>query len=73
MIQTTAVPKLAGAKEPNLEADQEAKPGTGSHSVALAMTFDDLLAGDDAPGETADDIVRAVRAWRDAPMGGGLD
>jgi hypothetical protein len=31
------------------------------------MTFDDLLGDDDATDETADDIIGAVRAWRDVP------
>ena len=73
MTQTTAVPKLTEAKEHDLEADQKADSGTGNQPVALAMTFDDLLAGDDAPDETAEDMVRAVRAWRDTPVRAGLD
>ena len=32
--------------------------------VCLATAFDDLLGEDDATDETADDIIRAVRAWR---------
>jgi len=35
--------------------------------MCLAMTFDDLLGDDDATDETADDIICAVRAWRDVP------
>lgn len=33
--------------------------------VGLAMTFDDLLGEDTTTDETADDIIRAIRAWRD--------
>lgn len=73
MAQTTAAPRTTEAAERSPEADQEAHPGVGGSPVALAMTFDDLLARDDAPGETADDLVRAVRAWRDASSDGELD
>jgi len=41
--------------------------------ICLAMTFDDLLGDDDATDETADDIIRAVRAWRDVPSPRSLD
>jgi hypothetical protein len=37
------------------------------------MTFDDLLGDDAATDETADDIIRAVRAWRDVPSPRSLD
>ncbi len=33
------------------------------------MTFDELLGSDNAPDETAEDIIRAVRMWRDTPDG----
>ena len=42
-------------------------------AVPLAMTFDELLRSDDAPDETADDIIRAVQEWRGAPSNRGLD
>jgi hypothetical protein len=37
------------------------------------MTFEDLLGGDDSPDETADDIIGAVRQWRDTPSNRSLD
>jgi len=41
--------------------------------VCLATTFDDLLGEDEATDETADDIIRAVRAWRDVASPRSLD
>jgi hypothetical protein len=41
--------------------------------VCLATTFDDLRGETDATDETADDIVRAVRAWRDVMSSRTLD
>ncbi len=40
-----------------------------SRLVPLAMTFEELLGGDDAPDETADEMIQAVRQWRDTPPG----
>jgi hypothetical protein len=36
-----------------------------AQGICLATTFDDLLGEADATDETADDIIRAVRTWRD--------
>ena len=33
----------------------------------LAATFDELLNEEGADDETADDMIRAVREWRDMP------
>lgn len=41
--------------------------------VPLAMTFEELLGSDEESGETADDIIRAVRELRDAPSPRNLD
>lgn len=44
-----------------------------AHSPHLAATFEELL-GDGGPAdETADDMIRAVRAWRDAPSTRSLE
>jgi hypothetical protein len=51
----------AAAVSPGREALAEGQ------DIGLAMTFDDLLGDDDATDETADDIIGAVRAWRDVP------
>ena len=39
------------------------------HRVPLAMTFEELLGGNDAPDETADEMIQAVRQWRDMASG----
>jgi hypothetical protein len=44
-----------------------------AQGVCLATTFDDLLGEADATDETADDIIRAVRAWRDVMSSRTLD
>jgi hypothetical protein len=44
-----------------------------AQGVCLATTFDDLLGEEDATDETADDIIRAVRAWRNVVSSRGLD
>jgi hypothetical protein len=60
------------------------RDATGSHTVkhglsddaqevCLATTFDDLLGEDDATDETADDIIRAVQAWRAVTSSRSLD
>ena len=41
--------------------------------VALATTFEDLLGEDEATDETANDIIRAVYAWRDVTSPRSLD
>jgi len=45
----------------------------GNSRVPLAMTFEELLGDDNAPDETADELIQAVRRGRDVPSGGGLD
>lgn len=37
--------------------------------VPLAMTFDALLGDDNAPDETADELIQAVRQGRNVPSG----
>ena len=44
-----------------------------TQGVCLATTFDDLLGEEEATDETADDIIRAVRAWRDVMSSRSLD
>lgn len=34
---------------------------TKNNCVSLAMTFDELLGDDNAPDETADELIQAVR------------
>ena len=47
----------ATAAEGGREANQ--------HGTRLAMTFEELLGDDETTDESASDIIRAVRAWRD--------
>lgn len=55
----------------------ETKARTGGESlgerVPLAMTFEELLGGDTAREESADDMIGAVREMRDAPSPRSLD
>lgn len=37
--------------------------------IPLAMTFEELFNSDASPDETADEIIQAVRQWRDTPSG----
>lgn len=43
------------------------------HSGKLACSFDRLLGGGGERDETADDIINAVREWRDLPTDEGFD
>ena len=56
------------------EADPTRHELVETQGVCLATTFDDLLGEADATDdETADDIIRAVRAWRDVMSSRALD
>lgn len=44
-----------------------------SRRVPLAMTFEELLGTGDAPDETTDELIHAVRQGRDVPSDGGID
>jgi hypothetical protein len=39
----------------------------------LATSFGDLLGDGGPPDETADEMIQAIREWRDAPSNGSLD
>jgi len=41
--------------------------------TALATNFADLLGDGGPPDETADEMIRSVREWRDIPSNGSLD
>lgn len=41
--------------------------------TALATGFADLLGGGGPSDETADEMIRAIREWRDTPSNRGLD
>jgi hypothetical protein len=71
-------PNVTPSADTTREGDA-AKADTTRHElvetqgVCLATTFDDLLGEADATDETADDIIRAVRAWRDVMSSRTLD
>ncbi len=44
-----------------------------SQRDTLATSFGDLLGDGGPPNETADEMIRAIREWRDAPSNGSLD
>ncbi len=67
---------------PHVEAEREhgtAESRAGLLHLAhtqrgtLATTFDELLGDGSPPDETADDMICAVRAWRDVPSNRKLD
>lgn len=41
--------------------------------TALATDFGALLGDGGPPDETADEMIRAIREWRDVPSNGSLD
>ncbi len=59
LVETTPRPAAPVARA---LACHEADP----RNIRLAMTFDELLGDDDTADETADDMIRAIRAWRNA-------
>lgn len=69
MRQAAAEARNTAASEHSSEADEQTRQRSADSPVALAMTFDELLGSDNAPDETAEDIIRAVRMWRDTPDG----
>lgn len=44
-----------------------------SQRDTLATSFGDLLGNGGPPDETADEMIQAIREWRDAPSNGSLD
>jgi len=44
-----------------------------SQKYKLAAKFEDLLGEGGPPDETAEDMIRAVRKWRDTPSNRSLD
>ena len=70
--KSTSSPEVANAPDastPGEKGDQEAH----QNGVPLAMTFEDLLGDDETTDESASDIIRAVRAWRDVTSSRSLD
>jgi hypothetical protein len=46
---------------------------TQNHQSNLATKFEDLLGDGGPPDETADEMVRAIREWRDVPSTRSLE
>ncbi len=44
-----------------------------SQRDTLATSFGDLLGDGGPPDETADEMIQAIREWRDVPSNGSLD
>ncbi len=68
MTRTVAETGTTTAAEHGPEADKTGHPKAMDSPVALAMTFDELLGVSNVPGETADNIIQAVRTWRGMPV-----
>jgi hypothetical protein len=58
---------LKGREQSAAEARAEILSLTQSQRTALATSFADLLADGGHPDETADEMIQAIRAWRDTP------
>lgn len=52
---------------------EEGGPAVKQHGAKLATTFEELLGDDEMTDESASDIIRAVRAWRDVTSLRSLD
>ena len=68
MAQTDSMPQTSAPPEDEAaRARAELLRSAAAQGSCLAATFEELL-GDGGPAdETADDMISAVRAWRDAP------
>jgi hypothetical protein len=68
MAQTDSMPQTSAPPEDEAaRAHAELLRSAAAQDTRLAATFEELL-GDGGPAdETADDMIHAVRAWRDAP------
>jgi hypothetical protein len=68
MAQTDSMPQTGALPEDEAaRARTELLRAAAAQDARLAATFEELL-GDGGPAEeTADDMIHAVRAWRDAP------
>lgn len=69
MVQVLDRPQKIPTFLPTLEVtpEERLKRLIGEHKGKLAASYDELLGGGGLPGETADDIIKAVREWRDFP------
>ncbi len=65
---TTNTPRDAKRARETKEAREKLMRLAEAQGATLATSFDELLgSGGDDTDETADDIIRAVREWRNTP------
>ena len=70
--KSTSSPEMADSRDASAtgaEGNREAR----QNGVRLAMTFEDLPGDDDTIDESASDIIRVIRAWRDVTSLRGID
>jgi hypothetical protein len=70
--KSTSFPEASDARDASTTA-VEGRRGAHGHEVRLANTFEELLGDDETMDESASDIIRAVRAWRDVTSLRSLD
>ena len=75
MSQTSENADLHQAFLPNLKEKPEERLQRliAEHKGNLASSFEELLGDGGMPDETADDIIKAVREWRNVPTERKLD
>jgi biotin synthase-like enzyme len=60
-------------RAPEMVAREEILRLAKSQQANLATSFEDLLGDGGPPDETADEMIRAIREWRDLPSTRSLD
>ena len=58
---------------PEMVAREEILRLASGKQANLATSFDDLLGDGGPPDETADEMIHAIREWRDLPSSRSLD
>ena len=60
-------------RAPEMVAREDILRLAESQQASLATRFEDLLGDGGPPDETADQMIRAIREWRDLPSTRSLD
>jgi hypothetical protein len=60
-------------RAPEMVAREDVLRLARSQQAILATRFEDLLGDGGPPEETADEMVRAIREWRDLPSTRSVD
>ena len=68
-IDTDSLNKRA----PKIVTREEVMRLAKSQEASLATSFEDLLGDGGPPGETADEMIGAIREWRDLPSSRSFD